>query len=863
MGEVYRARDTNLGRDVAVKVLPSDLADNPESLSRFKREAQLLASINHPNIATIYGIEESGGIRALVMELVEGDDLSALIGRGSLPLAEALPIARQIAEALEAAHEQGIVHRDLKPSNIKVRADGTVKVLDFGLAKAVERAGPADPNPANSPTLTARATQLGVILGSAAYMSPEQARGKAVDRRADIWAFGVVLYEMLTGRRLFPGEETTDVLAAVLRQEVGLGGLPAETPARIRRLLSRCLDRDVKRRLRDIGEARVAIEEELAGPEGEGVQSAGGIAFALPALSGSAVASGPSVAVDRRGRHPWAMIGGGLAIVAAALGVATVVSYMTGQRAGRRSAAEINFRQMSFRPQAIFQAAFAPAGETIVYSAALEGNVPELFTIGPEYPEPRSLGLPNTHLLSISSKGELAILTNPRFVRHRLFVGTLARVSLGGTAPREILEDVRQADWSPDGSELAIVREANGKDRLEYPIGKVLYETAGYLSDLRVSPRGDAIALFEHPAHWDDRGSVIVVDRAGKRTFLSGDYWGEEGLSWSQTGDEILFTASIAGAAQTLYGVDLSGHRRVALTSAGGLTMHDVSHSGRWLVTRDDSRSEISVLVAGTSAERDLSWLNASYNPILSGDGRSLLFTDDSATAGPNYAVCLRKTDGGPVVRLGDGDAFDLSPDGKSALAIVYTPPQLVILPIGSGEPRRLPRGNVEAYESAAWFPDGKRVLFVGNEAGKVSRCYVQDVSGGLPRPVTPEAATKGKVSPNGLQILFSKPDGTYLIQPVGGGTTQPVPGLTADDQVIRWSVDGHSLYVFRPTAIPFRLERLDLDSGRRVLLREAAPADRTGVLYSTGVALTDDARSYAYSYERMTSQLFVVEGAR
>jgi Tol biopolymer transport system component len=603
----------------------------------------------------------------------------------------------------------------------------------------------------------------------------------------------------------------------------------------------------------------VAIEEGLGGREGERLQSAGDIASDLRAPPGSAVTSGPAAAVPRTGWRPWLAV----LVVVAALGIVAAVSYRKGEKAERRSAAGITFRQMSFRAQAIFQAAFAPDGETIVYSAALEGNVPELFTIRPEFPEPHSLGLPKTHLLSISSKGELAVLTNPRFVRHRLFVGTLARVSLGGTAPREILEDVRQADWSPDGSELAIIRMADGKDRLEFPIGKVLYETAGYLSDLRVSPRGDRVALFEHPRQWDDRGSVIVVDRAGKRTFLSGDYWGEEGLSWSPTGDEVLFTASMAGSAQTLYGVDLSGHRRVALTSAGGLTMHDVSHSGRWLVTRDDSRSEISVLASGASAERDLSWLDNSYGPILSRDGRSVLFTDESAVAGPNYAVCLRRTDGGPVVRLGEGDTWGFSPDGKWALAIVYTPPQLVIYPTGPGEPRRLPRGDLETYHSASWFPDGKNVLVVANEAGKASRCYAQDVSGGPPRPVTPEATTNGTVSPDGLKILYSKPDGTYLIQRTGGGTAQPVPGLATDDQVIQWSADGRSVYIYRDTSVPFRLERLDLAPGTRVLVREVAPADMTGVLYSSGVTLTDDTKSYAYSYQRMTSQLFVVEGAR
>ena len=270
MGEVYRARDTQLNRQVAIKVLPELFALDADRLARFTREAQTLAALNHPHIAQIYGLEATapGGSRALVMELVEGEDLSAVMARGPIPWADAMPMARQIADALEAAHELGIVHRDLKPANIKVRADGAVKVLDFGLAKAMSPEGSSDRlrnDPALSPTLTARATQMGVIIGTAAYMAPEQARGKAVDKRADIWAFGVVVYEMLTGRRAFAGDDMSDVLAAVLRQDVEWTALPADTPPRLRRLLQRCLERDTKTRLRDIGEARIEIAAIEAG----------------------------------------------------------------------------------------------------------------------------------------------------------------------------------------------------------------------------------------------------------------------------------------------------------------------------------------------------------------------------------------------------------------------------------------------------------------------------------------------------------------------------------------------------------------------------------------------------------------------
>jgi Tol biopolymer transport system component len=842
MGEVYRARDTRLGRDVAIKVLPAEFAAEPERLRRFELEARAVAALSHPNILAIHDVGTHEAIPYLVTELLEGESLRDRLKTGGLTVRKAVETAVQIAQGLAAAHEKGIVHRDLKPANVFITKDGHVKILDFGLAKLVRPRSAVEPAQAST---VVEATEAGTTLGTVAYMSPEQIRGQSVDHRTDIFSFGCVLYEMLSGRRAFSEDTAADTMTAILAKDPEpLSGTGREVPPVLQGIVSRCLEKNPQDRF----------------------QSARDLAFDLALLgriSDTGTGPRPELARAPRLTRRW------ITVIAAAalLVVAGLELYRKGEKAERRSAAGITFRQMSFRPQAIFQAAFAPDGATIVYSGALEGNVPELFTIRPEYPEPRPLGLPRTHLLSISSKGELAVLTNARFWGFRLFTGILARVSLGGTAPREILENVRQADWSPDGSELAIICVAEGKDRLEFPIGKVLYETAGYLSDPRVSPSGDRIALFEHPTQGDDRGSVILVDRAGKRTLLSGDYEREEGLSWSRTGDEVLFTASTTGSVTTLYGVDLSGHRRVALASPGGLTMHDVSRTGRWLVTRDDYRVEISVLAPGASAERDLSWLDWSGFPFLSRDGHMLLFNDESPAAGPNYRVCLRTTDGGPVVTLGEGLGYGFSPDGKWVLATIDTPPQLVIYPTGPGETRRLPRGDLEAYHWASWFPDGKNVLVSGNEASKASRCYAQDVSGGLPRPVTPEGTTFGMVSPDGLQILYWTPAGPYFVEPAGGGTAQPVPGLTtalgSTNQVIRWSADGRALYLFQGANLPFRIERLDLASGRRVLVHEVAPADRAGVLQGGVAALTDDATSYAYGYIRMPSQLFVVEGAR
>ena len=296
MGEVYRARDTKLERDVALKILPEAFANDPDRMARFEREAKVLAALNHPHIAAIYGLEQS----ALVMELVEGPTLAERIARGPLPLEEALPIARQIAEALEYAHEKGIIHRDLKPANVKLTADEQVKLLDFGLAKALEGDAASSANPANSPTLTLTATHVGTILGTAGYMSPEQAKGKQVDRRADIWAFGVVLYEMLVGRQLYAGETIAEILAAVLMKDPALESLPANTPGAIRRLLGRCLDKEPKRRLRDIGEARVTIDEVVSGPP-----------------EAEPVAGTPPVAPRRLRWLPWAVTAAAIASAAA------------------------------------------------------------------------------------------------------------------------------------------------------------------------------------------------------------------------------------------------------------------------------------------------------------------------------------------------------------------------------------------------------------------------------------------------------------------------------------------------------------------------------------------------------------------
>ena len=843
MGEVYRARDTRLDRDVALKALPAGLVADADRLARFSREAKMLAQLSHPGIAAVYAVEEIDGQRFLAMELADGVDLSERIRRGPIPVHEAIAIARQIAEALEEAHEKGIVHRDLKPANIKVSEGGRVKLLDFGLAKAWTGEPGPDSDATRSPTLTGLGTAAGMILGTAAYMSPEQARGKPVDKRADIWAFGVVLYEMLTGKRLFDGETVTDVLAAVLKTEPDWGALPSTTPPAVVHLLRRCLERDPKRRLRDIGDARLELGEasrpERSARSEEGPQAAQG-APAPPA-----------------GRRRFGIVA--LAVVAS-----LAVGFFVGSRSGKNRAPDVTFKPLNFRPEAIFNARFAPNGRTIFYSAARSGNEPEVFTVSPEDPEARSTGLKRTALLSVSSKGELALLTSARYVSHEFFIGTLARMAPGGGAPREIVEGVREADWSPDGSELAIVREVAGMDRLEYPPGRALGETAGYFSDLRVSPDGQHIALFEHAMRYDDRGRVIAFDLQGKKTILTEAWWALEGLAWSADGREILFSAGDNYATFSVHAVTLAGVLRRALSSQGGSQIRDVSREGRWLASREDIRVDLFAVAPGEKAERNLTWLDYSEVRDISSDGRLVLFDEESGVMGPNYSVCLRRTDGAPPVRLGEGRACGLSPDGKLALAFIPTSPgQLVLYPTGPGETRRLERGPIQDYTDARWFADGKRILVTGSERGHAPRCYVQEIAGGLPRAVTPEGTTRGLISPDGQAAVVENGSGQKLVVPIAGGEPRALLFLTADQSVVRWTPDGRSLLVHNPVRVPDPLERVEISTGRRETLRMLAPPDPSCVLSLDPVVVADDLATYAYSANPQRSSLFLIEGAR
>ena len=377
--------------------------------------------------------------------------------------------------------------------------------------------------------------------------------------------------------------------------------------------------------------------------------------------------------------------------------------------------------------------------------------------------------------------------------------------------------------------------------------------------------RGDQIAFFDHPAKYDDRGSIDVVDLQGHLRVLSAGYQAEEGLAWSPTGDTIFFSGQLGnGFNLIVYELTLSGQRRTVLAAPDDLWVLDISKAGKLLVSRGTYEERMMVLTSGSRAEQDLSWLDSSGSAALSADGRTLLFSDGSAVAGINYALCLRKPLDSPVVRLGDGTAQGLSPDGKWALSIVPTTPmRLILYPTGAGEPKSLENGSIQAYDAAAFFPDGKRILACGSESRQATRCYVQELAGGTPLAVTPPGTSHGLVSPDGKSILARQESGDYLIYPTDGGEPKPLSGTTREEEVVHWSSDGKSVLIHRAGQVPAHIERLDLSTGKRAPFVQLSPPSRVGVLNVRYIAFSQDERSYAYTFDRVLCRLSSVSGLR
>ncbi len=537
-----------------------------------------------------------------------------------------------------------------------------------------------------------------------------------------------------------------------------------------------------------------------------------------------------------------------------------IVSYIR----GKRSAALVppSFQRLTFERGIIYSARFAPDNQ-IVYDASWSNRPVRIFVTHAGILQPMPLDLGSVHLLAISATGELALALNGYPQSHPVFVrGTLARAPMAGGAPRQLLEDVRWADWDRNG-ELALVHHLNDRSRLEYPVGRVLYESQGWISHIRLSPRNDRIAFVDHPMWDDDGGSVVVVGlKSQERKILSSGWESAQGLAWSPSGDEVWFTAARSGERRDLFAVDLHGRQRMLLQVPGGITLQDISPDGRILLIVDNERS--GTIALSPSGEHDLSWLDINFPLAVSADGNQVLLAEQSELAGADYYLGLRSLDGSSYVRLGEGVGGNFSPDGKwTATAINSTPESTFLLPVGAGERKELRHPEVRTYGPTWFMADGKSVMFTGIESGHSSRMYIQSLQGGPARPLTPEGVLARCPSPDGQYLVARPADQTPVIYDLRVREFRAITGATAQMWPIGWSPDSRFLYMYTRTAPPSQIWRFDISSGQEKPIRQVTPADPAGILEIFQVKMTPDARTFVYGYDRYLSELYVVKGLR
>jgi serine/threonine protein kinase/Tol biopolymer transport system component len=852
MGEVYRARDTRLNRDVAVKILPPAFALDPERLRRFKAEAQAVAALNHPNILAIHDIGDFQSSQYIVMEFLDGHTLRERLLSGSLSVRKATDFAAQIARGLAAAHDKGIVHRDLKPENIFITHDGHLKILDFGLAKLVTPEATTPSSQASAPsseTFTRPAfTEPGMVMGTVGYMSPEQVRGQPADQRSDIFSFGAIFYEMLSGKRAFHGDSPVEVMSAILKEEPPpLTETPLSISPALDRIVHHCLEKNPAERF----------------------QSARDVAFNITGLSDTSSSHQASPAsplpAASKSRSTLALIAA--AFLIAALAAAWFLWHPQPQ------SSVVKYDRVTFAVGSVGSAHFTPDGRTIIFDASWDGGPTRLYQWRAETPQAQSMDMEDVQVVAISKSNELAMLLHTGSTeKNSATLTTLARAPLSGGAPRELLENVRDAAWSPD-EQLAAVHVVNGRDRLEFPIGKVLYETSGWINSPRFSRDGKTIAFLDHTAIPDSAGTVSIVDLNGKRQVLTSNWGDLRGLAWSPSGNEIWFGASDSNW-DNIHAVDLDKHERLVLELPSEIELKDIAADGRVLIDSLDNRLPIKGRAAAGDRERDLSWFDVSILADISPDGKQILLGEEN-TPDPkgNYWVGTRSMDGSPIVHLGDGLGGRFSPDGKWVTAFNYvsSPPTISVIPLSAGVTKNVPLPGIDRLTgtNVGFFPDGKRIWFNAAEASRSSRAYAVDIAGGSPTPITPEGILADGISDDGKTIIASDPEGGISLYPIAGGPPRRIPGtlpvaiannIQSQLQFVQWGPDSRTIYV-RELGLPTTIYQMNLATGQKTVVLKLMPSDPAGVTSFVTVSLTRDGKSYAYGYRRVLSQLLIVDG--
>jgi eukaryotic-like serine/threonine-protein kinase len=832
MSEVYRARDSRLHREVAIKVVGEALTGDPGFLSRLEQEARLAGSLNHPNIVAVHDIGVHDGAPYVVTELLQGETLRERLARGPVPLSQALDWAGQMAQALAAAHSHGIIHRDLKPENVFLTRLGQVKLLDFGIAKATPRV--TEPRGLLDPTMSpaGSATRTGAVLGTPGYMSPEQVRGEHVDSRSDIFSLGIILHELLSGQRAFRAGSIVESGYAILHDEPP--PLPPSVPPGVAQLVQHCLAKDPEARF----------------------QSARDVALSLEVLrgTGATTPSTPLPPQGRTGRRLWRFAW-------PALGLLLLLVAFAAGRSHRQIVRHPAIQQLTFHRGAVWAARFAPDGRTVHLSAARNGVLPESFTTTLDSRIVRGMGLGETQLLSVSPKGELAIL---RKLQTAPFVlqGTLATVpQLGGT-PRELATDVFGADWAPDGLNLAVVRTGPEGSTIEFPLGRVLFRSTGFVSDPRVSPAGDLVAFIDHPRSGDSAGRVTVVDRAGKTEIWSPLYDDAFGLAWIPGTEEVLVTGALPSDLDAIWATRRGSPPRLVYRGSGNLLVSDVNREGKALVIQRDWRQEL-VVAPRAGIARSVEWLDWASVSGISDDGKQVLSFESGVGASPNLLIVLQSVDQPAPTLLGVGRALDLSGDGRWALALdsAGSADGLRLMPTGPGEPRPLTSTGLSRVYAGSLFRDAKRVALLGIHGNEGNRLFVHEMESGQSRAISPELGPTFHiaVSPDQRWVASNEADGSMVLFPVAGGKPDRVTELGHDHYLIGWLDDG-TLLAFERSTLPAPVHQYDPRTRKISRFGTLSPPDLTGAQRVIKAVVTPDGKTFAFHYRYRSDVLFAMD---